>query len=145
MTFKNLKIKDIRNYMYEIYAEELFKYIDIDEFLKNEIETKGIVVIDEIDKLVRGQDSGSSTKASDEGVQYDLLPILDGTVVPVNTKMKINTRNILFVCAGAFEKVKPTELAIELQGRLPINAKMESLTKEDFYKILKNKKHNLLT
>ena len=68
MTFKNLKIKDIRNYMYEIYAEELFKYIDIDEFLKNEIETKGIVVIDEIDKLVRGQDSGSSTKASDEGV-----------------------------------------------------------------------------
>ena len=131
--------------MYEIYAEELFKYIDIDEFLKNEIETKGIVVIDEIDKLVRGQDSGSSTKAGDEGVQYDLLPILNGTVVPVNTKMKINTRNILFVCAGAFEKVKPTELAIELQGRLPINAKMESLTKEDFYKILKNKKHNLLT
>lgn len=145
MTFKNLKIKDIRNYLYEIYAEELFKYIDIDEFLKNEIETKGIVVIDEIDKLVRGQDSGSSTKASDEGVQYDLLPILDGTVVPVNTKMKINTRNILFVCAGAFEKVKPTELAIELQGRLPINAKMESLTKEDFYNILKNTKHNLLT
>ena len=131
--------------MYEIYAEELFKYIDIDEFVKNEIETKGIVVIDEIDKLVRGQYSGSSTKAVDEGVQYDLLPILDGTVVPVNTKMKINTRNILFVCAGAFEKVKPTELAIELQGRLPINAKMESLTKEDFYNILKNTKHNLLT
>ena len=145
MTFTNLKIKDIRNYMYEIYAEELFKYIDIDEFVKNEIETKGIVVIDEIDKLVKGQDSGSSTKASDEGVQYDLLPILDGTVVPVNTKMKINTRNILYVCAEAFEKVKPTELAIELQGRLPINAKMESLTKEDFYNILKNTKHNLLT
>jgi len=73
------------------------------------------------------------------------LPILDGTVVPVNTKMKVNTRNILFVCAGAFEKVKPTELAIELQGRLPINAKMESLTKEDFYNILKNTKYNLLT
>lgn len=54
MTFTSLKIKDIRNYMYEIYAEELFKYIDIDEFVKNEIETKGIVVIDEIDKLVRG-------------------------------------------------------------------------------------------
>ncbi len=59
--------------------------------------------------------------------------------------MKVNTRNILFVCAGAFEKVKPTELAIELQGRLPINAKMESLTKEDFYNILKNTKYNLLT
>ena len=53
MTFTNLKIKDIINDMYEIYSEELFKFIDIDEFVKNEIETKGIVVIDEIDKLVR--------------------------------------------------------------------------------------------
>lgn len=54
--------------MYEIYAEELFRIIDIDEFVKSEIENKGIVVIDEIDKLVRSGDSGSSTKASDEGV-----------------------------------------------------------------------------
>jgi ATP-dependent HslUV protease ATP-binding subunit HslU len=58
--------------------------------------------------------------------------------------MKINTRNILFVGAGAFEKVKPTELAIELQGRLPIQAKMEALTQSDFVKILKNTEHNLL-
>lgn len=58
--------------------------------------------------------------------------------------MKINTRNILFVGAGAFEKVKPTDLAIELQGRMPIQAKMESLTKEDFIKILKDTEHNLL-
>lgn len=62
----------------------------------------------------------------------------------VGTKLKLNTRNILFVGAGAFEKAKPTELAIELQGRLPINAKMESLTKDDFVAILKNTKHNLL-
>ena len=72
------------------------------------------MVIDEIDKLVRSPDSISSTKASDEGVQYDLLPILDGTTVNINTKTKVNTRNILFVGAGAFEKTKPTELAIEL-------------------------------
>ncbi len=58
--------------------------------------------------------------------------------------MKINTRNILFVGAGAFEKVKPTELAIELQGRMPIQAKMETLTKEDFIKILKDTDNNLL-
>lgn len=58
--------------------------------------------------------------------------------------MKINTRNILFVGAGAFEKVKPSDLAIELQGRLPIQAKMESLTKEDMIKILKETKNNLL-
>jgi len=69
---------------------------------------------------------------------------LDGTTVSVGTKLKLNTRNILFVGAGAFEKAKPTELAIELQGRLPINAKMESLTKDDFVAILKNTKHNLL-
>jgi ATP-dependent HslUV protease ATP-binding subunit HslU len=132
--------------MYEVYAEELFKIIDVEEFVKSEIENKGIVVIDEIDKLVRAQDSGSSTKASDEGVQYDLLPILDGTTVSVgtNNKLKLNTRNILFVGAGAFEKAKPTELAIELQGRLPVNAKMESLTKDDFVAILRNTKHNLL-
>jgi len=93
---------------------------------------------------VRASDSGSTTKASDEGVQYDLLPLLDGTTVSINNKTKLNTRNILFVGAGAFEKVKPSELAIELQGRMPINARMESLTKSDFIKILKDTKHNLL-
>ena len=144
MSFSHIKIKEIRTYMYEIYAEELFKIIDIDEFVKSEIQNKGIVVIDEIDKLVRASDSGSSTKASDEGVQYDLLPLLDGTTVSVNNKLKLNTRNILFVGAGAFEKAKPSELAIELQGRLPVNARMESLTKSDFISILKDTKHNLL-
>ena len=144
MSFTHLKIKEIRNYMYEMYAEELFKIIDIDEFVKSEIENKGIVVIDEIDKLVRSQDSNSATKASDEGVQYDLLPILDGTTVNVNSKLKLSTRNILFVGGGAFEKVKTSELAIELQGRLPINAKMETLTEEDFLQILRYTKHNLL-
>jgi len=91
------------------------------------------VVIDEIDKLVRSADSKGSTKASDEGVQYDMLPLLDGTQVSVaKDKVKINTRNILFVGAGAFEKTKPNELTVELQGRLPIKAKMIPLTQEDF-------------
>jgi len=111
------------------------------------------VVIDEIDKLVRsGSDTGGNSKASDIGVQYDLLPILDGTNVKVGGKesshkskdVQINTRNILFVGAGAFEKVKSNDLAIELQGRLPISAKVESLNKEDFIQILKSTKHNLL-
>ena len=108
--------------------DELFRVSDMETFVKDEIEGKGIIVIDEIDKLVRSPDSTSSTKASDEGVQYDLLPLLDGTTVTVNQKIKINTRNILFVGAGAFEKTKPTELAIELQGRMPIRAKMEALS-----------------
>ena len=112
--------------------------------------------------MIKG-DTTSTTKASDEGVQYDLLPILDGTSVSVNQskssysltsgdyiltfltlELKINTRNILFVGAGAFEKVKPTELAIELQGRMPIQAKMETLTKDDFIRILRDTDNNLL-
>jgi ATP-dependent HslUV protease ATP-binding subunit HslU len=72
------------------------------------------------------------------------LPLLDGTTITINNKVKLRTRNILFVAGGAFEKVKPTELAIELQGRLPVNAKMQSLTEDDFLKILRDTKHNLL-
>jgi ATP-dependent protease HslVU (ClpYQ) ATPase subunit len=100
--------------MYDAYLEDLFQMIDVEQFVKEEIESKAIVVIDEIDKLVRSPDATSSTKASDEGVQYDMLPLLDGTTITINTKTKVNTRNILFVGAGAFEKTKPTELAIEL-------------------------------
>jgi ATP-dependent HslUV protease ATP-binding subunit HslU len=117
----------------------------MDTFVKEEVETKGIIVIDEIDKLVRSPDTQSSTKASDEGVQYDMLPLLDGTTVSVNNKVKVNTRNILFVGSGAFEKTKPTELAIELQGRLPVKAKMEPLSLSDFKHILMNTDHNLLS
>jgi len=73
-----------------------------------------------------------------------LLPLLDGTTVNVTPKLKVNTRNILFVGAGAFEKSKPTELAIELQGRMPVKAKMESLSLEDFKHILMKTEHNLL-
>jgi len=130
--------------MYEIYMEEIFKFVDVETFVKDEVEGKGIIVVDEIDKLVRSPDTQSSTKASDEGVQYDLLPLFDGTVVTINSKVKVNTRNILFVGAGAFEKSKPSELAIELQGRLPVRAKMEALSFDDFKHILMNTDHNLL-
>ena len=107
-------MKDIRKYMYEVYMEDLFKQVDVESFVKEEVEGKGIIVIDEIDKLVRSPDTQTSTKASDEGVQYDMLPLLDGTVVSVSNKIKVNTRNILFVGSGAFEKTKHTDLAIEL-------------------------------
>jgi ATP-dependent HslUV protease ATP-binding subunit HslU len=100
--------------------------IDVEDFVKKEIESKGIIVIDEIDKLATQPDGmrSSTSKASDEGVQYDLLPLLDGTTVSVNSRLKIETRNILFVGAGAFEKTKPQDLAVELQGRLPVQVKM---------------------
>jgi ATP-dependent HslUV protease ATP-binding subunit HslU len=137
-------VKEIRKHMYDAYLEDLFGMIDIEQFVKDEIENKGIVVIDEIDKLVRSPDATGSTKASDEGVQYDMLPLLDGTTISINTKTKVNTRNILFVGAGAFEKTKPSDLAIELQGRMPVRAKMEPLSLEDFKHILSRTEHNLL-
>jgi len=139
-----MKIKDIRMFIYEVYTDQIFQMIDIDEFVKKEIEQKGIIVIDEIDKLVKSSHETASTKASDEGVQYDLLPLLDGTSVAIGQKQSVDTRNILFVGAGAFEKVKPTDLIIEMQGRMPISAKMESLTKDDFVAILSQTECNLL-
>jgi len=143
-TLTQMKVKDIRKYLQEVYSEEIFNFIDLDDFVRREIENKAIVVIDEIDKLVRSEDTKSTTKASDEGVQYDLLPLLDGTSVAVNNKSRVETRNILFVGSGAFEKVKPTEMAIELQGRMPIKAKMEALSKEDYVRILRETDNNLL-
>lgn len=142
--FQPLPIRQIRKEAYDYYLDQLFNHVDIEQFLQNEIETKGIVVIDEIDKIVRSPDQQNSTKASDEGVQYDLLPLLDGTTVKINSSIQINTKNILFVGAGAFEKVKPTELAIELQGRMPIKAKMEILGFDDFTQILRDTEHSLL-
>jgi len=139
-----MKIKDVRRYLFEAYATLIFSKLDLDQFLKQEIEQKAIVVIDEIDKLVRSNDSSSNSKASDEGVQFDMLPLLDGTSVAVNQKTRIETRNILFVAGGAFEKVKPTDLAVELQGRLPIKTKMQDLSKDDFVAILRRTKYNLL-
>ena len=111
-----LKIKEIRNLVYEVLKDEVFQYHDMDSFIKDEIETKGIVIIDEIDKLVSNQNSSNISEASvsAEGVQYDLLPLLDGTSIEVGKGLKINTRNILFVGVGAFERTKTTDLTIEL-------------------------------
>jgi ATP-dependent HslUV protease ATP-binding subunit HslU len=90
----------------------------------------------------------SSSKASDEGVQNDFLPLLDGTDIQVTdgkkTQVYINTRNILFVALGAFTKNKPAELIVEVQGRLPNQVEVKSLTKDDFVRILKETKDNAL-
>lgn len=75
---------------------------------------------------------------------FQLIKVRISLAKQSSIETKINTRNILFVGAGAFEKVKPTDLAIELQGRMPVKAKMETLTKNDFIKILKDTEHNLL-
>lgn len=141
---QSMKVKELKARLYEIYSENVMKHLDVEEVIKDLIEAKGMVVIDEIDKLVRQPNMQSSSKASDEGVQYDLLPLLDGTSISVGKNSLIDTRNILFVGAGAFEKVKPTDLILELQGRMPIRTEMEVLGLEDFVKILTETENNLL-
>ena len=126
--------------------EEAAKLIDMDEVKDEAIrhaENAGIIFIDEIDKVAsRSGKGGSGPDVSREGVQRDLLPIVEGSAV--STKYGIvNTDHILFIAAGAFHVAKPSDLIPELQGRFPIRVELQSLTKEDFYKILRDPKNAL--
>jgi ATP-dependent HslUV protease ATP-binding subunit HslU len=105
-------------------------------------ENTGIIFIDEIDKIASSSKGAGGPDVSREGVQRDLLPIVEGSTV--NTKYGvINTDHILFIAAGAFHVAKPSDLIPELQGRFPIRVELQSLTKEDFYQILKAPKNAL--
>jgi ATP-dependent HslUV protease ATP-binding subunit HslU len=113
-----------------------------DEAIKK-AENLGIVFIDEIDKIARSNKSGGGgPDVSRDGVQRDLLPIVEGSAV--NTKYGIvNTDHILFIAAGAFHFSKPSDLIPELQGRFPIRTELEKLKANDFYRILKEPKNSL--
>lgn len=117
--------------------EESDKLIDRDEVMeesKKQTENSGVIFIDEIDKII-GSDSKSGPDVSRQGVQRDLLPLVEGTTV--NTKYgPINTDHILFISAGAFSSVSPSDLIPELQGRFPIRVEFNDLTREDFRRIL---------
>jgi ATP-dependent HslUV protease ATP-binding subunit HslU len=125
--------------------EEAGKLIDMDEVKLEAIqkaENLGIIFIDEIDKVASSRSGGGGPDVSREGVQRDLLPIVEGSAV--NTKHGvINTDHILFVAAGAFHVSKPSDLIPELQGRFPIRVELNSLTEADFYQILKTPKNAL--
>lgn len=129
-----------------LFEEEASKLIDMDEVKEEAIrkaENTGIIFIDEIDKITGGsRKGGGGPDVSREGVQRDLLPIVEGS--SVNTKYGfINTDHILFIAAGAFHFSKPSDLIPELQGRFPIRVELENLTKDDFYKILKEPRNAL--
>ncbi len=128
-----------------LLEEEAAKLIDMDEVKDEAIrkaENTGILFIDEIDKIAGGGGKQSGPDVSREGVQRDLLPVVEGTAV--NTKYGvIKTDHILFVAAGAFHVSKPSDLIPELQGRFPIRVELENLTKDDFYHILKEPKNAL--
>ncbi|MCM3665639.1 HslU--HslV peptidase ATPase subunit [Mesobacillus subterraneus] len=118
--------------------EEAQKLIDMDEVTQeatSRAEQAGIIFIDEIDKIASKNSGSSSADVSREGVQRDILPVVEGSTV--NTKYgPVKTDHILFIAAGAFHMAKPSDLIPELQGRFPIRVELTKLTVEDFYRIL---------
>jgi ATP-dependent HslUV protease ATP-binding subunit HslU len=128
-----------------LMEEEASKLIDFDEVKEEAIkltENNGIIFIDEIDKIASGSGKSGGPDVSREGVQRDLLPIVEGSAV--NTKYGlVHTDHVLFIAAGAFHVSKPSDLIPELQGRFPIRVELTSLTQDDFYKILKDPKNAL--
>ncbi|MFC3415538.1 ATP-dependent protease ATPase subunit HslU [Algoriphagus hitonicola] len=143
MKKRKLSIAEARKVLLE---EEISKLIDFDELKEEAIrlaENNGIIFIDEIDKIAsKSGKNGGGPDVSREGVQRDLLPIVEGT--SVNTKYGvINTDHVLFIAAGAFHVSKPSDLIPELQGRFPIRVELNALTEEDFSRILREPKNAL--
>ena len=129
-----------------IEADELEKRIDQKQIATEAqelAENHGIVFLDEIDKVVTASKE-KRMDASAEGVQQDLLPLIEGCVVTLRDGTSVNTQNILFICSGAFHLAKPSDMIAELQGRLPVRVELGALTEEDFYRILTEPEYNLV-
>lgn len=135
MKNKKVKVKDARKILREEEAQNLIDMDQVTEDALQNAEQNGIIFIDEIDKIASGSSYRSGADVSREGVQRDILPIVEGSVV--NTKHgPVKTDHILFIGAGAFHTAKPTDLIPELQGRFPIRVELENLDKDTFVKIL---------
>ena len=139
---RKMKVNEAFEYLIQ---EEEHRLIDMDQVTRtaiDRVENSGIVFLDEIDKIA-GRESGHGPDVSREGVQRDILPIVEGTTVNTRYGM-VRTDHILFVAAGAFHVSKPSDLIPELQGRFPIRVELQSLTMEDFIKILTEPKSSLV-
>ena len=138
---RKMKVSEAFEYL---IAEEEQRLIDMDQVTKtalDRVEQSGIIFLDEIDKIA-GRESGHGPDVSREGVQRDILPIVEGTTINTRYGM-LRTDHILFIAAGAFHVSKPSDLIPELQGRFPIRVELKSLTVEDFVKILTEPKSSL--
>jgi ATP-dependent HslUV protease ATP-binding subunit HslU len=138
---RNMRVADAMDYLVQ---EEEQKLVDMDQVTRiaiDRVESSGIIFLDEIDKIA-GREGGHGPDVSREGVQRDILPIVEGTTV--NTRHGfVRTDHILFIAAGAFHVSKPSDLIPELQGRFPIRVELKSLSVEDFVRILKEPKNAL--
>jgi len=137
-----MRVEEAIDYLVQ---EEEQKLIDMEQVTRTaleRVERSGIIFLDEIDKIA-GRESGHGPDVSREGVQRDILPIVEGTTV--NTRHGfVRTDHILFIAAGAFHVSKPSDLIPELQGRFPIRVELKSLTTEDFMRILREPKNALI-
>ena len=139
---KKVRVGDAKELVIAEEAEKLVDQQNVAREAINRVEQSGIVFLDEIDKIAGRQQSSHGPDVSREGVQRDLLPIVEGTTV--NTKYgMVKTDHILFIAAGAFHVSKPSDLIPELQGRFPIRVELESLTEDDFVRILREPKNAL--
>src|SRR5258705_12933827 len=139
---RKMRVDEAMEYLMQ---EEEERLIDMDSVARSaleRVESSGIIFLDEIDKIA-GRESGHGPDVSREGVQRDILPIVEGTTVNSRYGM-VRTDHILFVAAGAFHVSKPSDLIPELQGRLPIRVELQSLKEEDFVRILTEPKNALI-
>ena len=143
---KKKRILKVQDALKHLAQDEAQKLVDMDEIIKEavtKVEQSGIVFLDEIDKIA-GRERSAGPDVSREGVQRDLLPIVEGSTV--NTKYgPVRTDHVLFIAAGAFHSAKPSDLIPELQGRFPIRVELEALTKADFVRILTEPRGALVT
>ncbi|AMD92927.1 ATP-dependent protease ATPase subunit HslU [Desulfomicrobium orale] len=138
---KKVRVKNAYEILIQSECERLIDMDKVHEIARERVQESGIVFLDEIDKICGGGGSGKAD-VSREGVQRDLLPIVEGSTV--NTKYgMIRTDHILFIAAGAFHMSKPSDLVPELQGRFPLRVELSALTQEDFYRILTEPKNAL--
>jgi ATP-dependent HslUV protease ATP-binding subunit HslU len=139
---RRVKVGEARRLLVQ---EEAQKLVDVDEAVSQAIrrvENSGIIFLDELDKIA-GRERSHGPDVSREGVQRDLLPIVEGSTVTTKYGM-VRTDHILFIAAGAFHVSKPSDLIPELQGRFPIRVELEPLTKEDFVRILSEPQNALV-
>ena len=140
---RKIPVSEARHILIEMEANSLMDQEELMRMTKQKVENDGIVFLDEIDKIVDKNSGVSGPDVSREGVQRDLLPIVEGSTVPTKYGM-IKTDHILFISAGAFHVSSPSDMIPELQGRFPIRVEMNKLTVNDFVKILKHPESSLI-